>query len=330
MKTQEIADFLSADLAGDPNIEIVGLAALDTAVTGEIAFSESQSFFETKASAVLVSLEFNESVTCTVIKAASPKLAFTLIAPLIHIKKIEPSWHANADIADGADVRASFIGPFVTIGTDTIVGDSSEIHSGVRIGRNVIVGERTVIHPNSVVYDGTRIGSDCIIHAGTVIGSDGFGYVKDENGSHHQFPQIGSVVIEDNVEIGANCSIDRGSLGTTRIGEGTKIDNLVHIAHNVHIGKRVIIAGQSGIAGSSVIEDDVVIAGQVGISDHVTIRSGAVIGAKSAVFPNKIVRSGVWAGIPVQPLEEYARQNAGLKGLQKLKDDIKDIKKLQK
>ncbi|MEP6787216.1 MAG: UDP-3-O-(3-hydroxymyristoyl)glucosamine N-acyltransferase, partial [Acidobacteriota bacterium] len=167
---------------------------------------------------------------------------------------------------------------------------------------------------------------DCVIHAGTIIGADGFGYVRDENGVYHKFPQIGTVVIEDNVEIGANSCIDRGALGETRIGEGTKIDNLVQIAHNVQIGKRVIIAAQTGISGSTVIEDDCVIGGQVGMGDHARIQSGAIIGSQAGVLPGKIVRPGIWWGTPVQPLDEYKRQNALLKGIGRLKEEVRDLR----
>ncbi|MEQ1604800.1 MAG: UDP-3-O-(3-hydroxymyristoyl)glucosamine N-acyltransferase [Pyrinomonadaceae bacterium] len=327
MKTKEIAEFLSAQLVGDPDVDIVGVASLDTAAAGEISFSSKIEEFVTNASAVIVPTAFAANATCTLIKTANPKLAFARISRLLHPSGSLKGWSETADVAVNANVSASFIGAYVSIGERSQVGEGSEIHAGVRIGQNVSIGKGTIIHANCVIYDNAKIGSSCVIHAGTVIGSDGFGYVKCKNGEHLQFPQIGTVIIEDDVEIGANCCIDRGSLGETRIGEGTKIDNLVHIAHNVKIGERVLIAGQSGIAGSSVIEDDVVIAGQVGISDHVTIKAGAMIGAKSAVFPNKIVRSGFWSGIPVQRIEEYTKQTILIRNLEKLQDDVAELKK---
>ena len=328
MKTQEIADFLSAELVGDPDIEIVRIAALDTAVSGEIAFSDKSAEFDTGASAVLVPSGFDIPVSVTLIRAANPKLAFTLLASRLHPRIGNVLRHETAQISIDADVRASFIGPFVSIDSGTSIGESAELHASVQVGRNVTIGDRSIIYPNCVIYDGTRIGDDCVIHSGTVIGADGFGYVKDEKGGYHQFPQIGTVVIEDNVEIGANSCIDRGSLGETRIGQGTKIDNLVQIAHNVQIGKRVVIAAQTGISGSTVIEDDCIFGGQVGISDHALIKSGAIIGAQAGILPGKIVRPGVWWGTPVQPLDEYKRQNAHVKSLQRLKDDVKELKKL--
>ena len=184
----------------------------------------------------------------------------------------------------------------------------------------------TIIHSNCVIYDNVSIGNDCVIHAGTIIGADGFGFVRDGASGYVKFPQIGTVVIEDNVEIGANSCIDRGALGETRIGSGTKIDNLVQIAHNVRIGKRVVIAAQTGISGSTVIEDDCVIGGQVGMGDHATVKSGAIIGSQAGVLPGKIVREGVWWGTPIQPLDEYKRQNAHVKGIARLKAEVKELK----
>ncbi|MEO7659140.1 MAG: UDP-3-O-(3-hydroxymyristoyl)glucosamine N-acyltransferase, partial [Pyrinomonadaceae bacterium] len=316
MKTQEIADFLSAELIGDGTVEISGIASLASACENDLAFVDrSEISIESSAGCLLVPSDFKAELSQPFIRVNDPKLAFTVIAN--KLRKTAPIRIAKSPsfIAESANVKTLQIGSFVTIGEGSVVGEDCRIGDGVSIGNNVIIKNGSVIFPNSVIYDDVKIGAECVIHAGSVIGSDGFGYIKDDQGEHLQFPQVGTVEIGDRVEIGANCTIDRGSLGTTRIGHGTKIDNMVHIAHNVQIGKRVLIAGQSGIAGSSVVEDDVVIAGQVGIADHVTIRAGAVIAAKSAVFPNKIIRKGVWAGIPVRPIKDYARQNADLKGL---------------
>ncbi len=329
MKTKEIAEFLSAELAGDPAIDITSVASLGMAVAGDISFFSTPGEFVSGASAVIVPDSYDLASSCVLIKVTNPKLAFTRISRLLNPPQLMKGRHETASVSSKSKVRAAFIGSYVSIDDGSVIDEAAIVHTGVRIGKDVSIGTGTIIHPNCTIYNGVKIGSACVIHAGTVLGSDGFGYVQDESGEHLQFPQIGSLVIENNVEIGANCCIDRGSLGETRIGEGTKIDNMVHIAHNVQIGKRVLIAGQSGIAGSSVIEDDVVIAGQVGISDHVTIRSGAIIGAKSAVFPNKIVRAGFWSGIPVQPKDEYKKQISRLRNIEKLSDDIKKLKKLR-
>jgi UDP-3-O-[3-hydroxymyristoyl] glucosamine N-acyltransferase len=183
-----------------------------------------------------------------------------------------------------------------------------------------------VLHPGVVLYDNVSIGDRVILHAGVCIGADGFGYVRSDIG-YHKFPQQGTVVIEDDVELGAYTCVDRAALGVTRIGKGTKLDNLVHVGHNCDIGERVVIAAQTGISGSVIIEDDVVIGGQVGFGDHIRVRSGAVIGSKAGVLPGKIVRPGVWWGIPIQPLEDYKRLNAHLQQLPNMRAEIKELKR---
>lgn len=333
MKIFEVAKFLDGKLEGNGEIEISNIASLENAQTGDISFVEKiellKNYANINASCLIVPLDFDKKLPCSYIKARNPKLGFAKIAEKLQKPETKTGWNETAQVPDGSDIRASFIGAFVTVGEGTYLGESSQIHDGVKIGKNVLIGKNSIIHPNCVIYDNVEIGSECIIHSGTIIGADGFGYVKDEDENKYiKFPQIGKVVIEDFVEIGANSCIDRGALGETRIGEGTKIDNLVQVAHNVNIGKRVIIAAQVGISGSVIIEDDCIIAGQVGFADHTIIKKGAVIGAKSAVFPGKIVRKGFWSGIPVQPLDEYKKQNAHIKSIPRLKEEIKKLKKI--
>lgn len=326
MKTKKIADFLEGKLVGDGEIEISSVASLENAIAGEISFIEKQeNLSETKAGCLLVAENFEAKLPCSFIKVKNPKLAFAKIAAKLHLFKWRSGWHKTSLIDESSDVRASFIGAFVAIGENTNIGEATNIFDGVKIGNNVTIGKCTIIHPNCVIYDDVSIGNDCIIHAGTIIGADGFGYVRDQE-QYIKFPQIGTVLIEDEVEIGANSCIDRGALGETRIGKGTKIDNLVQIAHNVQIGRRVIIASQTGISGSTIIEDDCVIGGQVGMGDHARVKSGAIIGSQAGVLPGKIVRQGVWWGTPVQPLDEYKRQNAHVKSLARLKNEIKELK----
>jgi len=327
MKIREIAELVNGEVVGDSETEITGIAALASAKSGDISFFNGTSEVATNASCIFVPPGFETIEIASLIRVANPKLAFANAAEIICPPDERTGWHISAHIAPDSDVNAAFIGPFVSIGEGTTVGDATEIHAGSQIGQNVTLGSGTVIYPNCVIYDGTVIGENCVIHAGTVIGADGFGYVRDETGEQIKFPQVGTVVIEGNVEIGANSCIDRGSLGETRIGEGTKLDNLVQIAHNVQVGKHCIIAALTGISGSSILEDDVVLAGQVGIADHVTLKRGVVIGAKSAVFPNKIVHPGVWCGVPVQRIGDYKRQHAILKGVERLKDRIEEIER---
>ncbi len=328
MKTQEIADFLSGELVGRGDAEIEQVASISTAAEGDLAFVENVDVeISSTPSCVIVPADWVNELPCPYIKVTNPKLAFVLVAKKLQKPLRRYFGKASAIIAESADVRTEEIGAFVTVGENSVVGEGCQIGDGARIGNNVVIGKYSVIHPNCVIYDDIEIGRQCVIHAGTIIGADGFGYVRDDKGEYHQFPQIGTVVIEDNVEIGSNSCIDRGALGETRIGAGTKIDNLVQIAHNVSIGKRVVIAAQTGISGSTVIEDDCVIGGQVGMGDHARVLSGAVIGSQAGVLPGKIVRPGVWWGTPVQPLDEYKRQNAHVKGLERLKKEVKELKK---
>ncbi len=329
MKISEIAEFLRGNLDGDGETEILRVAGYESAAANEITFLENtEKAIQTNA-ACLITFETAEiTQNIPTIKVKNPKLAFAKIAAKLHPFKWRDGWHKTAFVAENSDVRAAFVGAFVSIGENTNIGEGSQIFDGVRIGDSVNVGKCTIIHPNCVIYDNVSIGNDCVIQAGAVIGADGFGFVRDGTNGYTKFPQIGTVWVGDEVEIGANSCVDRGALGETRIGNGTKIDNLVQIAHNVQIGERVVIASQTGISGSTVIEDDCVIGGQVGFGDHATVKSGAIIGSQAGVLPGKIVRAGVWWGTPVQPLDEYKRQNAHVKGLGRLKDEVKELKKI--
>ena len=217
------------------------------------------------------------------------------------------------------------MGPNVCIGEYTRVGAYTRLEAGVVLGANVTVGDDCVLHPNVVLYDGVSIGTRVILHAAVCIGADGFGYVRHDLG-YQKFPQVGTVIIEDDVEIGAHTCVDRAALGRTRIGRGTKLDNMVHVGHNCDIGERVVIAAQTGISGSVVIEDDAVIGGQVGFGDHTRVQKGAVIGSKAGILPGKIVRPGVWWGIPIQPLDQYKRLNALFNRLPVLHEEVKQLR----
>jgi UDP-3-O-[3-hydroxymyristoyl] glucosamine N-acyltransferase len=316
-------------VVGDGETIIERVASLEAAGTGDVTYVEDEKFFEaankTRASCLIAPANSIVDFPCR-IEVAKPKLAFALAAELLHpAKQREPSIHGSAVIAETADVAlTAYVGPHVSIGEQTQIGGGTQIHSGASIGDHVVVGTDCVIHPNVVVYDYVTMGNRVILHSGVVLGADGFGYVRDEQ-SHHKFPQIGTVVIEDEVELGANTCVDRAALGRTRIGRGTKLDNMVHVGHNCDIGERVVIAGQTGISGSVTIEDDCVIGGQVGFGDHIRVQSGAIIGSKAGILPGKIVRPGVWWGIPIQPLDQYKRLNAHLGRLPQFRDDLKAL-----
>ncbi len=334
MRIQEIADFINGELSGGAagDVEISRVAAFESARENEIAFlekAEPEKTTTTAASCVIVPENFAATLPCPSIRVRNPKLAFARLAAVLHPpKKREPEIHPSAIIAASAKIgKDVFIGAFACVGENSEIGDRTEIRAGAKIGDDVKIGANCTIHPNAFIEDNSVIGDKVTLHAGVVIGADGFGYVRDGADGYVKFPQIGRVVIENDVEIGANTCIDRGALGETRIGAGTKIDNLVQIAHNVQIGRRVVIASQTGISGSVTIEDDCVIGGQVGFGDHIHVRKGAIIGSKAGILPGKIVREGVWWGIPIQPLDEYKRQNAMVKGLPRLREEIKELKR---
>jgi UDP-3-O-[3-hydroxymyristoyl] glucosamine N-acyltransferase len=208
----------------------------------------------------------------------------------------------------------------VSLDRNATVGNATRLGAGSRIGANVRIGESCNLAPNVTIYPGVRLGNRVIVHAGAVLGSDGFGYARNaETGKYVKFPQIGKLEIEDDVEIGANSTVDRGALDLTRIGRGTKIDNLVHVGHNVRIGEDVVIAAQTGLSGSAIIEDAVVIAGQVGIADHVRVESGAILGAQCGVPTRKVIRGKgiVFWGTPARPIREYLKELAVLARLAK-------------
>jgi UDP-3-O-[3-hydroxymyristoyl] glucosamine N-acyltransferase len=329
MKVREITELVGGELSGDGDVEITSVADIATASTGQIAFVDKPELPETKASCIIVPLGTANSTGVTVIEAANPKLSFARAAAVLHPAKSRPGEiHHSAVISPSATVgQKVFVGAFVCIGEGATVGDNTQLRAGAKIGDNVSVGANCVLHPNVFIEDGCTVGDNVVLHSGVVIGADGFGYVRDGAGNYNKFPQIGTVVIEDNVEIGANTCVDRAALGETFIGEGTKIDNLVQVGHNVRIGKRCVIAAQTGISGSTVIEDDCVIGGQVGFGDHALVKSGAVIGSQAGVLPGKIVRPGVWWGTPIQPLDEYKRQNAHVKSIERLKAEVKALAK---
>ncbi|HXG82816.1 MAG TPA: UDP-3-O-(3-hydroxymyristoyl)glucosamine N-acyltransferase [Pyrinomonadaceae bacterium] len=332
MKVEEIARLISGKLRADGGTEIFRAAGVETAAENEISYIEKAEFAaqaqNTKASCLIVPENFSAEFARARIEVKNPKLAFARIAAILHAKKRKTGIHPTAQIGETAKLGEEiYVGAFVSIGENTAIGRNTQIFEGARVGVGVTIGENCFIHPNVVIYDDVSIGDDVVLHSGATLGADGFGFVRDGSNGFVKFPQIGAVVIENRVEIGANTCIDRGSLGETRIGAGTKIDNLVQIAHNVRIGKRVVIAAQTGISGSTIIEDDCVIGGQVGMGDHAKVLTGAIIGSQAGVLPGKIVRSGVWWGTPVQPLDEYKRQNARLKGISRLKEEIKKMKK---
>jgi UDP-3-O-[3-hydroxymyristoyl] glucosamine N-acyltransferase len=328
----EIADHVNGRLKGDGAAIVQSIASLETAGAGDISYVDNAKFFDaavaSEATCLLVPPDAKVTFKCPAqIEVSNPKLAFALIAQVLHPPlRRDPTIHESASIAETASVALNaYIGPHTCIGDYSTVGPFTRIEAGAVIGMNVTIGNDCVIHSNVVLYDGVSIGNRVILHAGVCLGADGFGYVRDAMG-YHKFPQIGTVAIEDDVELGAHTCVDRAALGRTRIGKGTKLDNMVHVGHNCDIGERVVIAAQTGISGSVVIEDDCVIGGQVGFGDHIRVQKGAIIGSKAGVLPGKIVRPGVWWGIPIQPLDDYKRLNAHIGRLPQMREELKALK----
>lgn len=329
----ELAELVGGRVAGDAGASVRRVASLETAGEGDLAFVEDEKHFESaracRASCVIAPEGSGLEGLRSVIETAWPKLAFALAAEVLHpLRRRAGAVHPSAFVAGGARLgEGVYVGAGASVGDGATVGEGTQILEGVRVGEDVRVGVGCVLHPNVVLYDGVTVGDRVVLHAGVVVGADGFGYVRDVAGVYHKFPQVGTVFIGDDVEVGANSCIDRGALGATRIGRGTKIDNLVQVGHNVEIGERVVIAAQTGISGSTVIESDAVIGGQVGFGDHARVQSGAIIGSQAGVLPGKIVRPGVWWGTPIQPLEEYKRLNALWGRLPRMREEIQELKR---
>jgi UDP-3-O-[3-hydroxymyristoyl] glucosamine N-acyltransferase len=265
----------------------------------------------------------------TLIRAPEPRTAFArAMSRFYPTVEIKPGVDPTAVVAKGVELGALvFVGPHAVVGEGTRVGVASSIGSGCYVGKRVVLGEGCVLHPNVTVYDNVDIGRGSILHSGCVIGADGFGYVM-EDGRWHKFPQVGRVEIGDFVEIGANSCVDRAAMGVTSIGEGTKLDNMVHVAHNCRIGRHVVVAAQTGFSGGVTVGDYAVIGGQVGIGDKARIESRAVLGSGCGVLTSKIVHSGetVW-GTPARPLKQHLEQLANLARLPELRREIADIKR---
>lgn len=326
----EIAKHVGGELIGRPDLIITGVCGIKEAQEGEITFVANNKYFSlikaTKASAILAPLDVPVSGKA-VIRSKNPSLAFAQTMALFMENEFKPlkGIHPTAVISKEAVIGKNVnIGPYAVIEANAEIGDNSTIHSGCYIGQRTTLGKECLIYSNVVIREKVTIGNRVIIHSGTVVGSDGFGFVS-LNGVHEKLPQIGVVIIEDNVEIGANVTIDRARFDKTFIGQGTKIDNLVQIAHNVHVGRNCIIVSQVGISGSVVIEDNVVLAGQVGIAGHLTIGEGSVVTAKSGVSKSIPPKTMVW-GIPAKPHLHAKRVNAAM---QKLPDYVKTIAELK-
>jgi UDP-3-O-[3-hydroxymyristoyl] glucosamine N-acyltransferase len=326
LRVKELAAWLESPWEGDGDRIVRRVATLEDAGADDLSFvSNARSVKQaslSQAACLLVPADFVNETSRTIIRTRDPRAAVARVIPKLHPHLEPPAGvHPTAVIGPGAVIgKGASIGPLVTLGAGVHVGESTFIGAGSVIGDHVHIGQYCVLHPRVTLYQDVTLGHRVILHSGCVIGADGFGFVMT-GGAYEKFPQVGRVVIGDHVEIGANSCVDRAALGVTSIGEGCKLDNLVHIAHNCRIGRHVVIAAQTGLSGGVVVEDYAVIGGQVGVGDKARIESRAVLGSGSGVLTSKIVRAGqVMWGTPARPLKEYLNQLAVLARLTKKRD----------
>jgi UDP-3-O-[3-hydroxymyristoyl] glucosamine N-acyltransferase len=320
MRIKELALMVDGIVDGDAEVDITGISGVETAKQGDLTFAINDDRLadaeKSKTSCILTTKNARVS-NKPLIRVNNPKLSFLIAYNAFHQLASKESFrHPSAVIANSAQLGKNvWVGPHVTIEEDVVIGDATVIESGCVIKKNTSIGNSCHIYPNVSIYESTTIKNNVILHGGVVIGSDGFGYVK-ESGKIYKFPQLGKVIIEDEVEIGANTTVDRGALCNTVIGFGSKIDNLCQIAHNVKLGKNVIIAAQSGIAGSTEIGDNVTISGQVAVTDNIKVGKNATIGGKSCVTSDVAEGTVVW-GMPARPIAQAKREAAVLMWLTK-------------
>jgi UDP-3-O-[3-hydroxymyristoyl] glucosamine N-acyltransferase len=306
-----LAAKIGASLLG-PDAEVTGVAPVGEAAPGQVTFLSNPKYArqarETKASAIIAK-EAIPGAGCAFLLTPDPYFAFACAVELFHPKGVyapgvSPQACVHPAASLGKDVH---VGPFVSVEEGAVVGDRVALHSGVYVGKGAVVGEESVLYPRVTLYEGVRVGKRVILHAGCVIGSDGFGFAPTPQG-YRKIPQVGTVEIGDDVEIGANTTIDRASLGITRIGSGTKLDNLIQVGHSVEIGRDTVIAAQVGIAGSARVGNRVMIGGQSGLAGHLTVGDGVMLGAKTGVAASLSAdETRVWSGVPAMPHKTWLK-----------------------
>lgn len=327
MKLGDLASLIHGEVIGDESIEITGVSGIREAKDGDVTYLSARKYLKdlsgSRASCVIVREQLAD-IPIPQITVQNPQLAFAKLLEHFYVKRHEPSGisadayvSGTARLAEGVSVYPfCYLSPGVSLGKGTVV------YPHVFIGEDTTIGEDCILFPHVTVREKVRIGDRVIVHSGAVIGADGFGYVFDR-GVHHKIPQVGGVIVADDVEIGANVTIDRATTGDTLIGSGTKIDNLVQIAHNVKIGKNSLIISQVGIAGSSEIGDYVTLAGQVGVADHVTIESETMIAAQSGVMG--YVEKGIYSGSPAISHRDWLKAQAVFARLPELQKRVKEL-----
>jgi UDP-3-O-[3-hydroxymyristoyl] glucosamine N-acyltransferase len=329
--TAAVAKHLDGEVLGDANLPLTGFAPADRAQGGDLTFAENEEFFaraeQSAAAAIIVSGALTSTTGKVLIRVANARIAFAKVLALFFPEPALPAGsHPSAVVARTAQVDpGAYIGPNCVIGERAQIAAGTILHAGNYVGDDCKLGAACVLFPNVTLYPRTELGQRVRIHAGTVIGSDGYGYVQDA-GTHRKVPQIGNVIVGDDVEIGANVTVDRGALGPTVIGKGTKIDNLVQIAHNVRIGEHCLVISQVGIAGSSKLGNYVILAGQAGVAGHLQIGNQVTVAAQAGVMHN-IPDGQTWLGSPAQPDKQTKRQMIAIQHLPEL---LRRVSKLEK
>jgi len=335
LKASELCQILEGHLEGDADVVIDKVSKIEEGDDHSLSFLANPKYenhlYETESAVVLISKELivEKEVKPTLIRVQDPYSAFTTILRQFfdtanHQSGIEEPSFIAADAKIGKDL---YLGAFAYLGRNVSIGDNVKIYPNSYLGDNVIIGDNTVIYSGVKIYAGCVVGSDCILHSGAVIGSDGFGFAPQQDGSYHKIPQTGNVVIEDQVEIGANATIDRATMGSTLIKKGVKIDNLVQVAHNVEVGENTVIAAQSGVSGSTKLGKQNVVGGQVGFAGHLVIAEGSQFGAQTGV--NKSIKEPykAWMGTPFQEFKDFMRSMAILRRLPDMSRSISDLNK---
>jgi UDP-3-O-[3-hydroxymyristoyl] glucosamine N-acyltransferase len=333
---EQIAGIVNGKIVGDPNIEVTGLAKIEEGQQGDLSFLSNPKYEEfvytTNASICIVNKSFepNGTVpdTLTLIKVDDAYACFAKLLELYdQMTKPQPTIESHSFIHESAKVgEGLYLGAFSYISQNVSIGKNVIIYPNVTIAENVTIGNGTVIHPGVTIYRDCVVGNNCVIHAGAVIGADGFGFAPDEKGEFQKIPQIGNVILEDNVDIGANTTVDRATMGSTIIRKGTKLDNLVQIGHNVEVGTNTAMAAQAGVAGSCKIGNNVLIGGQVGLAGHLKIGDRVMIAAQSGV-PGNVEDGSVVMGSPAFDNKEYKKSYIGFRKLPQLRDKVRELEK---
>lgn len=329
LKLTDLAARLECRLEGDGDLVVQRVAGIQEAEAGDVTFFANTKYAAalkgTRASAVILG-EDAEAAPCAMLRTKNPYLAFAKAVGLFAgTYRPAPGVHATAFVGAGARVAGdASIGPFAVVEEGASVGSRTIVHAHVTIGRDASIGDDCVIHARVSIRERVSLGNRVVIQDGAVIGSDGFGFARAGDGTHVKIPQVGGVVLEDDVEVGANTTIDRPAVGETRICAGTKIDNLVQVAHGVTLGRNVLLAAQVGIAGSTVLEDSVTLAGQVGVAGHLTIGKGSIATAQTGI-PNSVPAGSLVSGYPAIPNRDWLKSSAVFRKLPELRKTISDL-----